>query len=361
MLMRVVRIGPPPKNGRWHRLLSENWRLARDCAGVTMLVMQAPERPNRDVNHPDNRSHELTIEHADSTAAAPEERPCARHRNGDMQFALRKTSLDRLWTGFDAALCDTSGGLAETPKFPNHSVSMHVGAPIVATCRCDGAVHRRFQVPGDIDVIPAGFSGAWVDEGPTTVLIVNISPSLVRTAAEGMGIDPDRVSIQPQLQLKDPQVEHIGWALKAELETDEPFGRLYADSLGLALAAHLLRRYAPLAPRRLANGLSKRRLQRVVDYIGEHLTEGLPLAELANVANLSPSHFKVLFKKSVGVPVHQYVVRTRVECAIDLLVRDELAASDVALQTGFANQSHMARCMRRVAGITPSVLTREAS
>lgn len=277
-----------------------------------------------------------------------------------MKFTLRKTSHDRFWTGFEASIYDTTSGFVETPLFPHHSVSMHIGEPITATCRCDGFVHRRLQVQGDIDIVPAGFSGAWEDDGPTTMLVVNVSPSLVRTAAEGMDIDPDTIFIQPQLQLRDPQAEHVGWALKAELETDEPFGRLYADSLGLALAAHLLRRYAPAA-QRIQNGLPKLRLKRVLDYIQEGLTHDLSLSEVANVANMSPSHFKVLFKQSVGVPVHQYVIRSRVECAIELLIVGKLGLREVALQAGFSDQSHMARCMRRLTGMTPGALKRNAS
>jgi AraC family transcriptional regulator len=63
-----------------------------------------------------------------------------------------------------------------------------------------------------------------------------------------------------------------------------------------------------------------------------------------------------LFKQSVGVPVHQYVLRSRVAYAVDLLVKSKLPLSDVALQAGFANQSHMARCVRRATGLTPSTL-----
>jgi AraC family transcriptional regulator len=71
---------------------------------------------------------------------------------------------------------------------------------------------------------------------------------------------------------------------------------------------------------------------------------------------VSPSHFKALFKQAVGLPVHQYVIRSRVDFAIDLLRDGKLPLSDVALQAGFANQSHMARCMRRVAGVTPGAV-----
>ena len=275
-----------------------------------------------------------------------------RLNEGEMQFTPRHTSRDRFWTGFEATIYDTSGGLSQVPCMKELTLGMQVGPPIRTTCRREGAVSRRLQIPGDIDLIPLGFSGAWEDEGPTSFLCIRLSPSLVQMAAEGMDVNPDRLSMPPQLQFRDPQIEHIGWAIKAELEAGDPSGRLYADSLGLALAAHLLRHHAPVESR-LVNGLPKRRLQRVMDYIRDHLSHDLRLVELAAVANLSPSHFKSLFKQSVGAPVHQYVIRSRVEYAIDLLLNGKLRLSDVAVQAGFANQSHMARCMRRVTGLTP--------
>jgi AraC family transcriptional regulator len=284
-----------------------------------------------------------------------EERAWTQRDDREMQFTVRYSSRDRFWTGFVATIYDASDGFDET-LFVNHSVSMHVGAPALITSRCDGAMLHRYQVPGDIKIVPAGFSRVWEAAGPTTKLSVNVSPALVRTAAEEMGVSPDRVSIQPQLHLRDPQIEHIGWALKAELEADEPLGRLYADSLGLALAAHLLRRYTAAPPHRVTGGLSKRRLQRVTDYIHDHLAHDLTLAELAEIAGASPSHFKLLFKQSVGLPVHQYVIRSRVEHAIGLLLAGRLPLSEVALQAGFANQSHMALCVRRATGLTPSTL-----
>ena len=190
---------------------------------------------------------------------------------------------------------------------------------------------------------------------------LHIMKSLVETAADGMGLDVDRVSIVPQLQLREPRVQHVLWALKAGLESGETLGRLYGDSLGLALAAQLLRPYAPIAPRPLRNGLSERGLRRVIEHVRDRLEFDLPLRELAGIANLSPSHFSVLFKLSMGMPVHQYVIKCRVERAAELLLGDNLLPSDVALQVGFANQSHMARSMRRVMGVTPTILKRSAS
>jgi len=128
----------------------------------------------------------------------------------------------------------------------------------------------------------------------------------------------------------------------------------------MAIAAHLVQRYrtcAP-APRAPDGGLSPRQLRRVVEHIEAHVDRRLALAELAAVAGASPSHFKALFKRSTGLPVHQYVIRRRVERARLLLQETTTSIADVAAQTGFANQSHLARWMRRVAGVTPTGVQR---
>ncbi|MBD5655742.1 MAG: helix-turn-helix transcriptional regulator [Candidatus Eremiobacteraeota bacterium] len=271
-----------------------------------------------------------------------------------MEFAVRKT---RSWTGFDATIYDTSGGLSEITAFANHGLIMHIGTPITVTCRCGRSVHRRLQLPGDFAIIAAGHPGAWAHDGPTALLIVNVTRSLIRSAAQAMNFEADVTLVQPLVHLKDPHVEHIGWALMAELETNEPVRDLYADSLGLALAAHLLRRYTQAVPR-LVGGLSEHRLQRVLDYIPDHLAGDLSLIELAEIAEVSPSYLKVLFKQLAGMPVHQYVMRSRVEYAAGLLRSGHLTLTAVALEAGFADQSHMSRCMRRVAGVSPQTLRR---
>jgi AraC family transcriptional regulator len=90
------------------------------------------------------------------------------------------------------------------------------------------------------------------------------------------------------------------------------------------------------------------------------LDQNLPLARLAGVADVSATHLKTLFRRSMGLPVHEYVVQRRVERAKALLVRGALPASQVALEAGFAHQSHMARWMRRVLGVTPTAVVRRS-
>jgi AraC family transcriptional regulator len=284
-----------------------------------------------------------------------QERVWSRHEDREMHFRVRTSSAGRNWNGFEAILYDASAGFSEQ-SFVRHNVSMQVGRPILVTSTCDGATLRRLQVPGDVKIVPPGIPRVWETESATVKLSMYLSPSLMCSVAHAMGVNPDRVAVVPQLHVRDPRIEHIGWAVKAELETSEPLGRIYGESLGLALAAHLLRSYAPAQTTAFDGQLSRRRLQRVTGYIREHLAQDLSLQRLAQLAGMSPSHFKVVFKRSVGMPVHQYVIRSRVDYATDLIARDKLPLSQAALAAGFANQSHMARCMKRLCGFTPAAL-----
>jgi AraC family transcriptional regulator len=270
----------------------------------------------------------------------------------ERKCTIRASSNGRYWTGVDAAILETTGGNVVFPELSRYNVGMHLSEPVVATYHCAGTTIPR--APGDVNIIPFGYPAAWEDAGPTTSLSISLEPSLVRSAANSMGVDYDRVTLIPQLHQRDPIIQHIALALKAELENPGPYGRLFADGLGLSLAVHLLRNCPGASLSEFTRGLSQRQLLSIVDYIHDNLARDLSLAELAAVSGVSASHFKVLFKLSMGQPVHKYVVRCRVEHAVKLLTRGQSTLSEIALQAGFADQSHMARCMRRVLGVTPS-------
>lgn len=258
----------------------------------------------------------------------------------------------RVQSGLRIDCRTTAPGLVEVRAAADHQLRIHAGNPVRGRCRRAGFVYTR----GDVDIFPAGITDAWHEQGASTHLMLRIAPSFLSGVAAEMGLDPGRAWLEPQHQFRDAQIEHMAWALEAERAAGFPNGRLYVDSIGTALATHLLRRYA--AADRSRHGLSVPRLRRVTAFIEEHLDGELSLATLAHVADLSPSHFKVLFKRSMGIAVHEYVVQRRVERAKTLLLQGSLPASQVALESGFAHQSHMARCMRRVLGVTPMSIAR---
>ena len=107
-------------------------------------------------------------------------------------------------------------------------------------------------------------------------------------------------------------------------------------------------------PLRFKSGLTKRRLNLALDYIQAHLDSGILLEDLAGAVGLSPFHFAKLFKLSTGSTPHQYVLQRRLERAMELLRSSEATLSEIALESGFADQSHFANVFRRFMGVTPS-------
>jgi AraC family transcriptional regulator len=176
--------------------------------------------------------------------------------------------------------------------------------------------------------------------------------------AEQFDLDPQRLEIRNRFQVRDAALENIGLALKAEMECGYPCGQLYLDSLAVAVATRLVRCHSSMSvePRQHNGRLSDRRLRQVLSYIEENLSHNIRLGDLALVAGVSVSHFKSLFRESVGLPAHQYLIRRRVERAKSLLSEGKLSISQIAFETGFAHQSHLAHHLRRVLGISPNAL-----
>jgi AraC family transcriptional regulator len=267
-----------------------------------------------------------------------------------------KTSSGLGWQGFGAELLAISAGRHRIPGTAWHRVGVHFGAPVRADCVCDGRRLARLQAEGDADVVPAGLDGVWTDATDCTVLSIRFDDAFVRAIAGQLARKPDSASIRPRLQLRDTRLQHLAWALRAELEAGEASDPLYAESIGTAIAVRLLDG-APPETRRAV--LAPRLAARVIDYIETHLDQRLTLAELAALVGMSVPHFKVLFRDTLGMPVHQFVVRRRVERARSLLTKGGLNATQIALEVGFAHQSHLAHWMNRLLGVTPRELMRE--
>ena len=105
-------------------------------------------------------------------------------------------------------------------------------------------------------------------------------------------------------------------------------------------------------------GLAPGALRRVREYIDQHCSERISTDNLANVAGLSPGHFNRAFKQSTGSSPHQYVTHKRVAKATELLKKTCRALADIALEVGFADQSHFSRTYVAVTGETPSACRR---
>jgi AraC family transcriptional regulator len=95
------------------------------------------------------------------------------------------------------------------------------------------------------------------------------------------------------------------------------------------------------------------RLRPVIEYVQTHYSEDLSLKRLADLLYLTPSHFSRLFKQAFGLSPYQFVIQQRVNAARNLLQDPSLTLTEIALEVGFADHSHLSRHYKRLTGKNP--------
>jgi AraC-like DNA-binding protein len=78
------------------------------------------------------------------------------------------------------------------------------------------------------------------------------------------------------------------------------------------------------------------------------------LAEVARAVHCSPYHLARLFRREVGVPLHQYLNRLRLGAALESLADGATDLTALALDLGYASHSHFSEAFRRAFGAAPS-------
>lgn len=127
---------------------------------------------------------------------------------------------------------------------------------------------------------------------------------------------------------------------------------LFLDGLTLQFFALLLE--TPSLSILAAGKIENKRIARAIDYIEAHYGAPLTIADLANVACLSPTHFSRTFKATTGEAVWAYVQRRRCERARQMLLDSDTVISNIAFQCGFASQAHLTTSFNHQFGHTPA-------
>jgi AraC family transcriptional regulator len=226
--------------------------------------------------------------------------------------------------------------------------------------RCDDARYAGDGLPHAVTLVPAGVESQWRWRNACDATLYQLSPALVdKVAEEAFDLDPARVRFPVRyFDRSSPAVLDTLTTLRTELLTGGQGGRLCAESLANVLVVQLIRQVAnrPAAERfvRGSGGrLPRHAVRAVEEYIDAHLDQDFALADLAAVAHLSEFHFARLFKQTTGLPPYQFVIRQRVERAKRLITAGRLSLAQIAVATGFSDQSHLTRHFKRLVGVTP--------
>jgi AraC-like DNA-binding protein len=96
------------------------------------------------------------------------------------------------------------------------------------------------------------------------------------------------------------------------------------------------------------------RIKKAIRYIAAHFAEKISVKEMAETVRLNPAYFGALFKRETGVKLTEYLIRTRIHNARNMLASGEYTVCDVAEACGFVDAAHFYKHFKTLMGFPPS-------
>jgi AraC family transcriptional regulator len=266
------------------------------------------------------------------------------------------SSASQQWEGFllERRLTDRE---AEVPEHRHAAIalSLQLNASIQVQWKSAAGWQSEVTRAGSMLLHGRYGSAESIWKGRYDRLGLELNPAHLAKLTEG-GFAGAIIDFVDRWSFSDERLEHLLKVLYVELRQGAPNGHLFAEQVGDAIAMLLARQYATVKPGLYGIGgrIPPARLKQVFDYIEAHLDQQTHLSNLAETASMSPFYFARLFKKSVGVSPHKYVMMRRIERAKELLKRSGMSVLEIGVRVGYLNAKHFREIFRREAGVSPN-------
>ena len=262
------------------------------------------------------------------------------------------------WLADDPLLALLPSDVGFYPQAQWHFVERPEGTPQLVLIHClqgegwleMGGSRWRVQAGQAIAILP-GAAHAYGASGdnPWTIYWVHMAGAQAGRVARLLNVDGGRPLLNPGF---DPALPPLYEAMIAQLARGYASAILLDASLTLG---RLVARLALDAARPEGGGVSvSTRVERTLTLMEQNLDGQISVADLAERANMSPSHFAALFKRKTGFSVLDYFIRLKMQRAGYLLDSTTLSIKVIAAELGFEDPLYFSRRFRLVHNCSPS-------
>lgn len=274
---------------------------------------------------------------------------------------LLSTSDNLGWNGIAQRSYRYQGQDVPIPPIDHYMIVRYSKAHTPMQRFFDGRWSKKVCSSGDLSLLTSMTDSHWHWTQEIDVDHVYLSNDLMsRVAGDALDRPIEEVFLHDLLQMQDPVLLSIVDAIHTETRDTGLGGALYAESLGMQLAIHLLRNYANVTfkDRESVGGLTPAQKRRLIEYIQCNIQQTIRMEDLAQVVGLGDWTFSRKFADSFNCSPHAYVTALRVEKARQMLMEGGLAIKEIAFDCGFSDQAHLTRVLRAKLGVTPGQLRR---
>ena len=123
-------------------------------------------------------------------------------------------------------------------------------------------------------------------------------------------------------------------------------------ALNLALLLNAIKRARQL-PRKEKNDNTQGVISRAISYIEKNLFSILSLKEIAHSLHISLSYLEASFKKNMGISMMQYIIKSRINYASNLLLTTKKNITEISTECGFNSSTHFSNTFKKHMGLSP--------
>lgn len=281
------------------------------------------------------------------------------------ESAVLLSSADLGWNGITVELHELAPS-----ELPEHFVEGHrlmvavqAGAPIPFEWKDGNTWRQKLLKTGDFSLQSDGSPNAprWAEN--LKILAIAIEPAFVGRLFQE-AIPTDKIAFLERRCESDETIARFAAHFKNELENQTYAGKLYGESLSMAFALHLLERHGNFEKKlKMPRGkLPSANLRRALEFVHANLAEDLSIEDIARESHLSAFHFARLFKNTLGLTPHHYVLQNRIERAKRIIKSAPyFNLTEIGLSVGFFDQAHFTKAFKRATGTTPKTFLNQAA
>ncbi|BDH45977.1 AraC family transcriptional regulator [Salmonella enterica subsp. enterica serovar Choleraesuis] len=266
---------------------------------------------------------------------------------------------DSIWLDSDVQLAAWYNCNDRVQQYNQHHILSLYLADGVETYRRTVDGWRNGGGPDRFCLMPSQAEYTWDIRGSLSFAHLYYTDAHLRDIAQRIwDRSPAGIELDERIFAADPQIAVIFRHFLLSVDWQQAANQLQLSSATTLLLTHIIQHHSAVRWRTpgVSGGLAPVVLRRVQEWVQENLDAPLTLGQMAAQAGLSEYHFARMFRQSVGMAPHQYVMAQRMALA-ERMVRDgHLPFTEIALACGFSSASHFSNRFRATFGMTPSQL-----
>lgn len=180
-----------------------------------------------------------------------------------------------------------------------------------------------------------------IHDSYTRVFVLEISPLWIDR------LRADSLTLESTFEFYGGTLTRLCARLNREFHKTDSSAKLAIEGLALELLAEATRQPSK------GIGSAPHWLRQAREMVVEHFSETLKLTQIAAEVGVHPVYLATAFRQKFGVTIGEFVRRLRIEHACAELNKEDLSLSAIALQAGFADQSHFSKVFKSYVGMTP--------